>query len=99
MLPVGRIVLGYCIQAGAFGDAVEASVLDTAGIGWIYDKIFGPGTYYKFDTVEAFQSLVHAVGKDTVGQVLSEKGIRFPSEPEQKPIMKGFLAQSQHAGR
>lgn len=97
-LPVVLFVIGFFIHDGALGSDVEALVIDAPVFGWLYLKIFGPGTYYKVDTVQTFQAAVHAVVQDAVTEVLTAKGVRLPPELEKKPVMRELFAKSQHAG-
>lgn len=91
--------IGSAIHNGTFGPDAEDTILDTPIIGWLYDKLFGPNTYYKIDMMLTFQAVIHSVVTDVVNARLADKGMRPLNDLEAKPVMHGLLAKSQHAGK
>lgn len=86
----GIWVLGYLLREGRLGSEVEEIVLAIPIIGFLYEKIFKPSTYYRFDTTLMFQAVVNTAVQEVVEQVMSAKGLRPLSELERKPIMREF---------
>lgn len=64
----------------------ELAILQVPLIGWAYASLFAPPTYYRADTMLAFQSSVHAAMMETIDRVTAQKGVRGLSEDERKPI-------------
>jgi hypothetical protein len=87
---VGIWVLGYLLREGRLGSEVEDVVLAIPVIGFLYEKIFKPSTYYRIDTTLMFQAMVNTAVQEVVEQVMSAKGLRPLTELERKPIMREF---------
>jgi hypothetical protein len=83
-------LLGYLLREGQFGTDAEDVVLAIPFFGGLYEKLFQPSTYYKADTTQMFQSVVHTAVLEVVDQVMSSKGARPLTELERKPIMREF---------
>ncbi len=81
-------LLGYAIRQGIVD--LEDIVLATPVVGWLYEKIFAPPTYYRIDTALMFQQAVHNAVLEIIDQMTAAKGVRALSELERKPILKGF---------
>ncbi|HEX4007109.1 MAG TPA: hypothetical protein VHX60_13115 [Acidobacteriaceae bacterium] len=87
---VGIFALGYLLREGHFGSEVEDVVLAIPVIGYLYEKIFKPSTYYRIDTTLMFQAVVNAAVQEVVEQVMSARGLRPLTELERKPVMREF---------
>ena len=61
-------------------------------LGWIYERVFAPTTFYSMDTAIMFQKAVHNAVCEVVDCMTANKGVRALSEFERKPIMKHFTA-------
>jgi len=85
------VFFGYLVRRGNIGFAIEDAILGIPFVGWIYDRVFSPETYYKLDSALMFQSMVLTVVQDEVDRLTSAKGVRALTETERKPIMRGFL--------
>jgi hypothetical protein len=59
-------------------------------IGWVYERLFHPITYYRLDTSEMFQQAVQNAVMDVVNRVVEGGGLRALTELEQKPVMRDF---------
>ena len=70
----------------------ESTVLAMPLVGWAYERIFAPATYYAMDTALMFQDAVHSAVLEVVDCVTADKGIRALSEAERKPTLKKFGA-------
>jgi hypothetical protein len=70
----------------------ERTVLAMPLVGWAYERIFAPATYYAIDTALMFQDAVHYAVLEVVDCVTANKGVRALSEAERKPILKKFTA-------
>jgi len=70
----------------------ESTVLAMPLVGWAYERIFAPTTYYSMDTALMFQDSVHRAVLEVVDCVTEGKGVRALTEAERKPILKKFAA-------
>jgi len=59
-------------------------------IGPLYERLFKPNTYYRFDTMVMFQTAVHRAVCDVIDELTQAKGLRALSEAERKPILREF---------
>jgi len=89
-VPAGLWFLGNALRQGVIRG--ESTVLAMPLIGWIYERVFAPATYYAMDTALMFQESVHRVVLEVVDCMTTRNGIRALSESERKPIMKAFGA-------
>lgn len=60
-------------------------------IGWLYERVFTPETYYRIDTLQMFQSAVHTAMVETIDSVVTQKGLRGLTEDERKPVFTQLL--------
>jgi len=70
----------------------ERTVLAMPLVGWIYERIFAPATFYAIDTGLMFQDAVHKVVLDVIDQMTATRGVRMLTESERKPVLKRFAA-------
>lgn len=76
---------------------VHADILDgdlavaIPAVGWVYEKVFAPPTYYKLDTAQMFADAVHGAVLEAFEQVTQGKGVRALTELERKPVMSVLL--------
>jgi hypothetical protein len=70
----------------------ERTVLAMPFVGWVYERIFAPATFYAIDTGLMFQDAVHKVVLDVIDELTVNKGVRALTEAERKPILKQFAA-------
>jgi hypothetical protein len=82
--------LGYSLRNGLIGG--ESTVLAIPLVGWLYERIFAPPTYYSIDTALMFQEAVHNAVLEVVDGMTSSRGLRALTEAQRKPIMKRFAA-------
>ena len=59
-------------------------------IGWFFNWLIRPDTYYKIDTALMFQETVHNSVMEVVDGLTTAKGVRGLTELERKPTMKGL---------
>ncbi len=59
-------------------------------IGWLYERLFKPSTYYRIDTMLMFQKAVHNAVLEVIDEMTTAKGLRALVESERKPIMREF---------
>lgn len=60
-------------------------------IGFLFERLFMPTTYYRWDTTLMFQESVHAAVLETVDGLTQAKGLRSLSESERKPILRNLF--------
>src|SRR5205807_1402941 len=56
-LPLALWFLGNSVRHGAIGG--ETTILRIPLVGWLYERVFAPETYYAIDTALMFQQAVH----------------------------------------
>jgi hypothetical protein len=83
-------LIGHGIRQGTIPG--ERTVLAMPLIGWIYERIFAPATFYAMDTALMFQKAVHQAVQDVIQCMTDGKGVRALTEAERQPIMKHFGA-------
>lgn len=89
-VPLALWLLGNALRQGVIPG--EGTVLAMPLIGWMYEKIFAPETYYAVDTAIMFQKAVHNAVLEVIDGMTANKGIRALSEAERRPVMKAFAA-------
>lgn len=82
-IPGGLYALGYGIREGAIGD--EEMVLAMPFIGWLYERVFQPTTYYRIDTALMFQEAVRASVNEVLEDLFSEQGLRALASEDLAP--------------
>lgn len=87
-VPVFLWLLGNWMRQGRIRG--ESTVLAIPLVGWIYEWIFAPATYYAVDTALMFQEAIHNAVQEVIQCVTAEKGVRALTEAERKPIMTRF---------
>ena len=89
LLPISFLTVLWLIALAARvgSNGPEAAILTVPLIGWFYEKVFAPDTYYRIDTMLMFHSMVHAAMLEVINGLLTTKGLRALNEAEQKPIM------------
>lgn len=76
-------LLGYAVNQEAFGD--EEYVMEIPIVGWLYERLFNPQTYFRHDTALMFQDAVRHVVKKAIDGTLSAQGLRALSDDAWKP--------------
>lgn len=91
------VLLGIPLLLWLVGNALrhsaipgERTVLAIPVIGWIYEWIFAPSTFYSVDTALMFQEAVHQAVLEVVDCMTAAKGVRSLSDTERKPVLKRF---------
>ena len=85
-LPVGLALLGWGVREGHIGD--EEVVMDMPIIGWLYERLFNPQTYYRHDTALMFQESISRAVNQEIDSLLSSQGLRALTEDQKKPTMR-----------
>jgi hypothetical protein len=73
-IPGGLYALGYGVREGAIGD--EEVVLAMPFVGWLYERVFQPTTYYRIDTALMFQEAVRASVNEVLEGLFSDQGLK-----------------------
>ena len=89
-VPAGLWFLGNAVRRGIIKG--ESTVLAMPIVGWIYERIFAPTTYYSIDTAIMFQEAIRKSVLEVIDCMTAAKGIRALTEEERKPVMKRFTA-------
>lgn len=82
-IPGGLYALGYGVREGAIGD--EEAVLAMPFVGWLYERVFQPTTYYRIDTALMFQEAVRASVNEVLEDLFSEQGLRALASEDLAP--------------
>mgnify|MGYP000370761585 CR=1 FL=1 len=104
-LRVQRKEFAFDIGAAPFGNGFFVSywlgevpsplwelILNIPGVGLLLAATFKPATYYKIDTANMFQSLVHNAVLEVIDTMSQSKGLRALSELDKKPTMKNIFS-------
>ena len=87
-VPAVLWVLGNAMRQGKLPG--ERTVLAMPLIGWVYEKVFAPATYYSVDTGLMFRDAAHYAVLEVIDGMTEGKGVRALTEAERKPILKKF---------
>lgn len=90
-IPVAFFLLGKMVQEGAFPGLSEEEVLAIPFLGWLYEVIFQPSTYYRLDTALMFQETVRRAINEVLSDTLTGQGLRALSEEELRPSMGSLV--------
>jgi len=85
-VPVVLWFVGNALRQGVIQG--ESTVLAMPIVGWLYEWIFAPLTYYSMDTAIMFQKSVHQAVLDVIDAMTTSRGVRALTESQRKPIMK-----------
>jgi hypothetical protein len=91
-IPTLLFLIGHLMSEGKIGG--EEAIMATPILGFFYDKIYHPMTYYKFDTIAMYQATIHAAVMEAIDEMTNAKGVRPLTELERKPVIKNFFAAS-----
>lgn len=89
-VPAFLWLIGNGIRQGTIPG--ERTVLAMPLIGWIYESVFAPATFYAMDTALMFQKAVHQAVQEVIECMTANKGVRVLTEAERKPVMRQFGA-------
>ena len=93
LLPLSFLVVLWLIAlaARAGNGGPEAAILTVPVVGWVYERLFAPETYYRIDTMLMFQSAVHSAMLEAIDGLTIRKGLRCLTEDERKPVFRDLL--------
>ncbi|MEM6819885.1 MAG: hypothetical protein AAF578_13965 [Pseudomonadota bacterium] len=67
-------------------------LIDVPVLGPLIERFVKPQTYYKIDTANMFQSLVHGAVLQVIDDMTETQGVRALPQTERKPEMKSFFS-------
>jgi len=82
------IIVGLAVLARNEIFGPEEDILAIPILGWIYEKVFNPITYYSLDTALMFQESVRRAVNDVIDGLLAGQGLRALSEDQKKPTIR-----------
>lgn len=93
LIPLAFLVVLWLIAvaARAGNNGPEAAILTVPLVGWFYEKVFAPETYYRIDTMLMFQSAVHSAMMEAIDGQTTQKGVRGLTEDERKPVFHKLM--------
>jgi len=65
----------------------EDATLAVPILGWVYEHIFSPITYYQLDTAIMFRTTVHQSVLEALDALTTQKGLRALAPEERKPTL------------
>jgi hypothetical protein len=83
------LIVGGLVRKGTI--RIEDTLLEVPIIGWIYDRLFHPVTYYKTDTALMFQEAVRKSVNEVLDGITASKGLKALTEEEKKPILTNLF--------
>jgi hypothetical protein len=66
-------------------------VLAIPVLGWLWDRLFLPPTYYRIDSASMFRAAIEQAVHEVIDQMTEAKGLRALTELEKKPILRDFF--------
>lgn len=84
------IIVGLAILARNEVFGPEEDILAVPILGWIYEKVFNPITYYSLDTALMFQESVRRAVNDVIDGLLVGQGLRALSDDQKKPTIRNL---------
>ena len=88
--PIAFIVtlagLCYMAREGVFGP--EEVLIEIPILGWIYEKLFNPSTFYALDTALMYQESVRRAVNEVIAGLLSAQGLKALKEEDWKPTLR-----------
>ena len=93
LLPLAFLIVLWLIATAsrAGNNGPEAAILTVPIVGWFYEKVFAPETFYRIDTMLMFQSAVHSAMMEAIDGQTAQKGVRRLTEDERKPIFHKLM--------
>lgn len=79
------VVLGWLVKEGSLGP--PEYIIQIPVLGWLYEKLFAPITFYSLDTAAMFQESVRRAVNDAIDETLKAQGKTALSR-EQKAIQE-----------
>lgn len=87
VVPAALALIDSLSTDGKFDDGIVRAL---PVIGWLYERLFKPATYYRIDTMLMFQKAVHNAVLEVIDEMTTAKGLRALGESDRKPIMREF---------
>jgi hypothetical protein len=70
----------------------EEALLAVPVLGWVYEHIFAPVTFYRLDTAAMFRATVHAAVLEVIDDLTTQRGLRALAPEERKPLFDRLAA-------
>ena len=85
LLMAAWFVVGLGVRDGMIPG--EDTVIAMPVVGWLYQRLFSPTTYYQLDTAYMFQESVRSAVQEVIDELRSGQGLRALSNEECRPVM------------
>lgn len=82
------LACGFIVQSGAV--VPVEYVLMMPVLGWLYEKLFNPVTYYSLDTALMFQESIRRAVNETIDSLLTQQGLQALREDQKTPVIKSI---------
>lgn len=82
------IIVGLAVLARNEVFGPEEDILSIPILGWIYETVFNPITYYSLDTALMFQESVRRAVNEVIDGLLAGQGLRALSDDQKKPTIR-----------
>ena len=87
VMVVGTVVgLAFLARKEVFGP--EENILAIPVLGWIYEKIFSPITYYSLDTALMFQESIRRAVNEVIDGLMTDQGLKALTDDQKKPTIR-----------
>ena len=84
------VLLGLMARAGTFGP--DENIIALPVLGWLYETLFSPVTYYALDTANMFRESVSWAVNEAIDAVLADQGLQALSEEQKRPVSQALAA-------
>lgn len=75
--------MGLLAREGKFGP--EEDILVIPILGWVYERLFNPNTYFALDSALMFRESLRRAVSEAIDTGLSDQGLRILSESQKEP--------------
>ncbi|MEK7630502.1 MAG: hypothetical protein AAB417_00510 [Patescibacteria group bacterium] len=91
LVSVLAVVIGLGIVGVLLSESgKEVYIVVIPVVGWVFERLFRPLTYFRIDTTLMFQEAVHGAVLEVIDALTQAKGLRPLSELERKPVLREF---------
>ena len=85
------VIVGLAILARKEVFGPEEFILAIPIIGWFYEKIFNPITYYSLDTALMYQESIRRAVNEVIDGLLTDQGWQALSKEEKQPTIRDLV--------
>ncbi|MEK7315657.1 MAG: hypothetical protein AAB011_05715 [Candidatus Eisenbacteria bacterium] len=83
---LGTLLVVGVLARGGFREPEEA-ILTVPILGWVYERLFAPVTFYRLDTASMFRTTVQQAVLEALDALTTQKGLKALAPEERKPTL------------